>query len=299
MRQFLRILCPIDFSDQSRHALEHAVQFARWYDAAITGLFVYTPLFTPAAWSAPQLSPLPPVIETIDKQAYEHDVLSFIRSTTSSSVEVAAEVQIGLPAQEIVRAATRLPADLIVLGTHGTTGFEHLMLGSTAEKVLRTSRVPVLTVPPKARATSKLPFQEVLCPVDFSNCASEAVRLALSVAEEGDANLTILHVLELVGDAPIASRHFNVPEFRREYKQWASDHLRALLPEDASDRCRPTTSVVEGKAYVEILNAAAHDDTDLIVMGVHGRNPLDLMLFGSTTNQVVRRATCPVLTVRR
>jgi nucleotide-binding universal stress UspA family protein len=159
--------------------------------------------------------------------------------------------------------------------------------------------VPVLTVPPRAQATSKLPFQEVLCPVDFSSCANAAVRLALSIAEEGDANLTILHVLEPVGDAPIATRHFNVPEFRREYQQWANGQLQALLLDDAADRCRPTTRVAEGKAYVEILNAAAHDGTDLIVMGVHGRNPLDLMLFGSTTNQVVRRATCPVLTVRR
>jgi nucleotide-binding universal stress UspA family protein len=239
------------------------------------------------------------VLETIDTQAYERDVLSFIRQTTPAAIEVAVEVQIGLPAPEIVRAATRLPADLVVIGTHGTTGFEHLMLGSVAEKVLRTSRVPVLTVPPRAQATSKLPFQEVLCPVDFSNCSREAVQLALSVAEAGDANLTILHVLESVGEAPIATRHLNVPEFRREYRQWAIEALRELLPADAADRCRPTTRVVEGKPYVEILNAAAHDGTDLIVMGVHGRNPLDLMLFGSTTNQVVRRATCPVLTVKR
>jgi len=298
MRQFLRILCPVDFSDESRHALEHAAQFARWYDAAITGLFVYTPVFTPASGPRPELSPMPPVIEMIDKRAYECDVRSFVRQTTSSAIEVAAEVQIGLPAQEIVRAATRLPADLIVIGTHGTSGFQHLMLGSIAEKVLRTSRVPVLTVPPRAQATSKLPFQEVLCPVDFSRCAREAVHLALSLAEEGDANLTILHVLENVGEAPIATRHFNVPEFRREYRQWAIDQLQALLPEYSADRCRPTTRVVEGKAYGEILKAAADDGTDLIVMGVHGRNPLDLMLFGSTTNQVVRRATCPVLTVR-
>ena len=299
MRQFLRILCPIDFSDESRHALEHAAQFAQWYDAAITGLFVYSPVFTPAPGPGIESSPMPPVIETIDKRAYEDDVLSFMRHTTSPEIEVAAEVRIGLPAQEIVNAATSLPADLIVIGTHGTSGFEHLMLGSITEKVLRTSRVPVLTVPPRAQATSKLPFQEVLCPVDFSSCSRDAVHLALSVAEAGDANLTILHVLESVGEAPITTRHLNVPEFRREYRQWAIEELRALLPDDAADRCRPTTCVVEGKPYVEILNAAAHDGTDLIVMGVHGRNPLDLMLFGSTTNQVVRRATCPVLTVRR
>jgi len=296
MRQFLRILCPVDFSDESRHALEHAAQFARWYHADITGLFVYSPVFVGPAL---QSSPIPPAIETIDKRAYECDVLAFMRHATPPEIGITAEVQIGLPAQEIVKAATRVPADLIVIGTHGRTGFEHLTLGSIAEKVLRASRVPVLTVPPRAQATSKLPFQEVLCPVDFSSCSREAVHLALSVAEAGDANLTILHVLESVGESPIASRHLNVPEFRREYRQWAVEELRALLPDNAADRCRPTTRVVDGKPYVEILSATAHDQTDLIVMGVHGRNPIDLMLFGSTTNQVVRRATCPVLTVRR
>jgi nucleotide-binding universal stress UspA family protein len=144
MRQFLRILCPIDFSDESRHALEHAAQFARWYGAAITGLFVYTPLFTPAALAGMQASPLPPVIETIDKRAYEDDVLSFIRQATSPSIEVAAEVQVGLPAQEIVRAATRLPADLIVIATHGYTGLKHAFLGSVTEKVVRYAPCAVL-----------------------------------------------------------------------------------------------------------------------------------------------------------
>ena len=89
-----------------------------------------------------------------------------------------------------------------------------------------------------------------------------------------------------------------MPEFRREDQRWAIDELQALVPEAARDWCRPTTRVSHGKAYREILGVAAEERADLIVMGVHGRNPLDLMLFGSTTNQVVRRATCPVLTVR-
>ena len=75
--------------------------------------------------------------------------------------------------------------------------------------------------------------------------------------------------------------------------------LEGLVPESIRDWCRPTTRVAHGKAYREILGTATEDSADLIVMGVHGRNALDLMLFGSTTNQVVRRATCPVLSVRR
>jgi universal stress protein A len=75
--------------------------------------------------------------------------------------------------------------------------------------------------------------------------------------------------------------------------------LAQLVPDADRQRCHPTMRLGEGKAYREILDVATEGPADLIVIGVHGRNPLDLMLFGSTTNQVVRRATCPVLTLRR
>lgn len=272
--------------------------FARWYDAPVTGLFVYSPVFAPVPGPGMYAYAAPPVIEQIDRADYERDVLSFVRLAHAPDIDVSARVEIGLPAQEIVKAATTLPADLVVIGTHGAGGFEHLVLGSIAEKVLRTCPVPVLTVPPRARATSKLPFKRVLCPIDFSEPSKTALQLALSIAEEGDADITILHALDSPADEPLATRHFTVPEFRREYERWAADELQALVPDAVRDWCRPTTRVSHGKAYREILGVAAEDRADAIVMGVHGRNALDLMLFGSTTNQVVRRATCPVLTVR-
>ena len=296
MPAFTRILCPVDFSDVSRHALEHALLIARWYGAPVTGLFVYSPVFAPPAGPGLHAYATAPVIEQIDKAEYERDVLSFVRAATVPGIEVTARVEIGLPAQEIVKAATALAADLVVIGTHGAGAFEHLLLGSIAEKVLRTCPVPVLTVPDRARTTSQLPYKRVLCPIDFSEPSKAALKLALSIAEEGNADITILHVFDSLTDEPMAARHFTVPEFRREYERSAADQLQALVPETA--RCRPTARVSHGKAYRRILAAAAEDCADVIVMGVHGRHPLDLMLFGSTTNQVVRRATCPVLTVR-
>ena len=298
MRTFTRILCPIDFSGESRHALEHALMFARWYDAPVTGLFVYSPVFTPPPGPGRHAYAAPAVMEQIDAAEYQRDVLSFVGRVNASNVDVSARVAIGLPAQEIVKAVTILPADLVVLGTHGLAGFQHLVLGSIAERVLRTCPVPVLTVPPRARATSKLPFKRVLCPIDFSEPSKAALQVALSIAQEGAADITILHVFDAPADEPFATRHFTVPEFRREYECWAAGELRALVPEQVRDWCSPTTRVSHGKPYREILGAAAEGGADVIVMGVHGRNALDLMLFGSTTNQVVRRATCPVLTVR-
>jgi nucleotide-binding universal stress UspA family protein len=90
-----------------------------------------------------------------------------------------------------------------------------------------------------------------------------------------------------------------VPEYRLELEQELTEKLSALVPDSVRNWCVPSTRIAHGKAYREILGIATEDRADLIVMGVHGRNALDLMLFGSTTNQIVRRATCPVLTVRR
>jgi nucleotide-binding universal stress UspA family protein len=297
MRRFTRILCPIDFSDLSQHALEHALAFARWYDASLTGLFVYAPVL-----AAPGIGiyayAAAPIVEPISRVEYERDLLAFIGRANPAGIEVATRVEVGRPAREIVAAAQAVGADLVVIGTHGATGFEHLMLGSVAEKVLRTSPIPVLTVPPPASATSSLPLKHVLCPIDFSNSSKAALEVALSIAQEGDAEITILHVFDLPTDEPLTTRPISTPEFHAEYEAATREQLRALVTDDIGNWCRPATRIRRGKAYREILAEAADSRADLVVLGVHGRNPLDLMLFGSTTNQVVRRATCPVLTVR-
>jgi len=297
MRRFSRILCPVDFSDISEHALEHAFAFARWYDAAVTGLFVYTPIL-----SAPGVGMYaygaPPIVEQINKADYEADVLAFLGRAKPQGIAVSARVEVGSPATEIVAAAKSTGADLVVMGTHGTSGFERLMLGSVAERVLRTCAMPVLTVPPRAQATSKLPVKRLLCPVDFSGPSTAALNVALSIAQEGDAELAILHVSDVPTDEPLTTRPIASPEFYAEYEAAARERLDGLVRDGAATWCHPRTAIRHGKPYREILAAAAESRTDLIVIGVHGRNPLDVLLFGSTTNQVVRRATCPVLTVR-
>ncbi len=139
-----------------------------------------------------------------------------------------------------------------------------------------------------------------MCAVDFSDSSLAALDFAFSLAQEGDAELTLLHVFEWpADDMPMATRPFSVPEFRQEVEREAIAKLQTLVPESVRAWCRPTTRVSHGKAYRELLRLATETRADLIVMGVHGRNAMDLMLFGSTTNQVVRRATCPVLTIRR
>jgi nucleotide-binding universal stress UspA family protein len=206
----------------------------------------------------------------------------------------------GLPAKSILERAASLPADLIVMGTHGASGFERLMLGSVTEKVLRKATCPVLVVPRGADAPSGAPtlFTRILCAVDFSPCSHRALSYALSLAEEAGGELTLLHVIEGFAEEPLSYAHFDVPEYHRHLELAAGERLEQLVPRETRTWCKCTTTVRKGKPYREILEVAQQERTDVIVLGVRGRNPVDLALFGSTTNHVVRTAECPVLTVR-
>ena len=295
MREIHRILCPIDLSDVSRHTVDHAVLLARWYKATITALHVCNPLLISSAdFTLGGIAP-PPVLTLDDLQEVRERVRDCFESAGALDVDMI--VNSGPPADRILDCARAASADLIVLGCHGVGGFEHLMLGSVTEKVLRKARCPVLTVPARARTTSKLPFKRLLCPVDFSEPSLAALEFAFSLAQEGDAELTVLHVFD-TGDEPLTDRPINVPEYRRQVEHDLTRDLEALVPDSVRRWCQPATRTTHGKAYREILGIATEDSCDLIVMGEHGRNALDVMLFGSTTNQVVRRATCPVLTLR-
>lgn len=292
MRPIKRILCPVDLSDVSHHAVAHAIPLARHFDAAITALHVWDPLVVPATESVFEERYVRRALTEHEIRAIHDSVLAWFAPHPEVPVKV--EIQTGQPWKTILDAAAS--ADLIVIGTHGAGGFEHLMLGSVAEKILRKAAVPVMTVPPNARYEGRLPYHKILCAVDFSDPSRAALGLAESIAVEELAELTILHVFEWP-EEPLTTRPILSPEYRQAMEVDAVARLRALMPPDGGMR-RVTTRLARGKPYREILNVAAEDQTDLIVMGVHGRNALDLMLFGSTTNQVVRRAGCPVMTLR-
>jgi len=301
MRPFTSILCAVDFSDEARHALDHAVLLAKWYQARLTGVFVYTPVFAPIPdFALPGLVTSPALTDP-GRDALDAQLAEFLRPAVSSGITPERRLAVGEAATEIVHTAEDVGADLLVMGTHGAGGFQHLLLGSVAEKVLRKAACPVLTVPPRAHATSALPFRRLLCPVDFGDPSRAAVGLAQSIAAESVSDLVLLHVLEPGGldEEPLTYRSLSVPEYHQARERSAAAQLDELAATSSGTvTARVTTRLGAGKAYREILGVSVEDRIDLIVMGVHGRNPLDVALFGSTTNQVIRRATCPVLTVR-
>jgi nucleotide-binding universal stress UspA family protein len=187
------------------------------------------------------------------------------------------------------------------MGSHGRSGFERLLLGSVTEKILRKAPCPVLTVPRRAlNAKQDLAFSRILCAVDFSPASLRALDYAAALAAPEGPGVRALNVIELFAEGGGLRDELvlDTPDFRAELVRSAQDRLHAAIPDRIRERCAIAESVTMGKAYREILRVAADEAADLIVLGVQGRTAADLLLFGSTTQHVVRQAQCPVLTIR-
>jgi nucleotide-binding universal stress UspA family protein len=300
-----RILCPIDYSEFSRRALDHAIAIARWYGSTITVLHVSEVL--PVMAYAPAGPLVPPVLLTPeDRTVMLAAMKRFAAEEAAPGVPMNFVIAEGRPSTEILEMAKTMACDLIVVGTHGYAGFDRLVLGSVAEKVLRKAACPVLTVPRQAPDAVPVPsalFKQILCAVDFSECSNRALDYAVSLAQEADAHLTVLHVLELPPGTP-ADQESGV-DLPRELRKFVEDatkdrqrRLQNVVPESVRTYCTVETVLAIGRPYREILRVADEEHAGLIVLGVRGHSALDTLLFGSTTHHVVREAKCPVLTLR-
>lgn len=301
MIEIARILAPIDFSEESVPALGYAAALARWYSSRITVLHVV--VTRPAVNIVP--SPYPTAFAPVALEGIRADVLGHLDGVIAQGGALDVEVEKAVEeapdvSSEILARAGVLPADLIVMGTHGRGGFDHLVLGSVAEKVLRKARCPVLTVPKRAHPAPEhapIQFRRILCAVDFSAASVAALEFALSLAEEADARLTLLHAVEVPHGLRDSPWSFDVDAARARLEGDSARSLEALVPEAVRNFCTVETAIAEGRAAPEILRFADERSADLVVMGVQGRGALDRLFFGSNTHAVIRRAQCPVLTV--
>jgi len=296
MIRIRQILCPVDFSEISRHALDHAAAIALWYEARLTVLYVFV--------NRPTMDLPPLVLEDADRDRLMSD-LRRMAGDVDTQVPLAFRVQEAESVHEdILAQLAALHADLLVIGTHGRAGFQRLFLGSVTEKVIRKATCPTLIVPPRAADVAPdapVQFRRILCAVDFSDSSLDALAYAINIAEEADARLTLLHVVEIppVLSQEPAALDIDLPRIREAAPADARRRLHELIPAQARTYCTVETAVVAGRAHQEILRQAGERQSDLVVMGVHGRGVVDRLLFGSTTHHVVRAATCPVLVVRQ
>jgi nucleotide-binding universal stress UspA family protein len=296
--EFTHILCPIDFSESSTRSLAHAAALARWYEAQLTVLHV-VPTFDAVQVRGDLDDPVR-IVNPMTREEVLGEMCRFL-DLARVSPDATVTARTGDASTTIVDQAVTTGADLIVIGTHGRRGSRRLLLGSVTETVLREAPCPVFTVPPHVGAASSevVTFKRILCPIDFSPSALQALGLALDLARQADGLVTLLHVVEWFAEEELqAPAHFNLPAFRRHMVDDARQRLNVLVAEESRTWCEIDPVIVLGRAHREILRATAAKPTDLIVMGAQGRGGVELALFGSTTQEVVRGASCPVLTVR-
>lgn len=287
-----RILCPTDFSMFSRRASEYALALAASYAAELVVLHVCD-----RSTTSEIAYPSSTAIRDADPaEAALRQLSAVVAPARALGLEGKVELREGRPATEIVTMAEELPADLVVMGTHGCAGFRRCALGSVAETVLRRVHCPVLTVPgPAPEQPGAEPLRTIVCATDFSPAAAAATRYAASLAKEAGERLILMHVMNPEKGPELIERSTE-PAGRLGFETAARLMLHAAVP--ARKGFSVDEVVIWGQPAPEILKLAGARDAGMIVIGVHGRKLLDLMALGSVTHQVIREASCPVLTVR-
>jgi len=292
MPKINRILCPIDFSEFSVKAYDYAQSLACHYKASLLLVHVtesLTPMYPYYAFPNAYLD----ICQQLHTNA-EQQLQEFAKTHTRLGVQPEYSVQDGAVANVILDMAEVQPVSLIVMGTHGLRGFERAMLGTVTDKVLRKAHCPVLTVRKPEHDLVTQPgvpdlvqLRRILCCTDLSDQSELALEHAISLGTEYGGELALLHVLENVpSSADIENEIAKVTE-----------SLEKRVSPEARRNCKTKTMVRIGQPYQQILELALESRPDLIVMGVRGRNALDLAVFGSTTYRVVQLGPCPVLVV--
>jgi nucleotide-binding universal stress UspA family protein len=278
-----RILCPIDFSEPSRAALRYAAALASHLGAALTLLTVNDPLLAEAADMAGGSGSL-----ATDAKA---ELERFFRDSLPGSARRPPArflVATGPAAAEILRHAKEA-ADFLVMSSHGATGIRKLFFGSTTERVLRETSVPVLIVPrgdagPETLADIKKTVRRILVPVDLSAAIEDQVKVASSLSETLDASLLVVHIVEPV--RAVVPGHAYAANVDSERRGRAEQRLQALVATLPAAR-RPEALVMFGEPAEEISKIAADRGVGLIVMGLHAS-----AMFGPRMGSVTYRVLC-------
>jgi nucleotide-binding universal stress UspA family protein len=286
--RFRNILFATDFSPAAAQAIPYVKKIAKHYDADLVTLHVRPLVVNPMT----ELGPWPTDVEAVkaENQQHREELLRAFEGIRTLVLIEEGDIQSRLNA-----AIERNNTDLVVIGTRGRTGLGKLLLGSVAEEIFRTVSCPVLTVGPRSDSSRGAggQFREILYATDFSSESQGVAAYALSLAQEFQSRLILLHVIpeqepgDLVSAADVTASSEKL--------------LRKLVPPEAEAWCKPEYFLERGDPVEKILEIAKLRETDLIVLGARPEEGVPgaaTHLPIATAHKVVSHATCPVLTVR-
>lgn len=272
-----RILVPTDLSEFDDLAIRYALLFQQRRGSKITMLHAEE-----VSW----LGAEHPVGYYFDnpseaKEELRARLVEFAHRTTPESARVTTLFVDDAPERAIVKAAEETHADLIMMATHGRYGLRRAIVGSVTESVLRHTSLPVLTVTPRLfEVNEAVTLRTILCPVNFSAVAREALEQATAMADVFDAELIVIHVAE-----------DGIANVERQFSGWVDPLVR--------DRTQYRQLVVQGDPAGAVLNVADQVRADLIVVGAQHKFFSDTTVVGATTERITRFAKHAVLTVAR
>jgi nucleotide-binding universal stress UspA family protein len=294
------IVVPIDFSEMSVQAVQTAKQLGRRFGASIhlahvRQLVHAADFVVPAAPMVP--FSFPPYEQNEEQIALEH--LKKVASDYGVSSASCHVLSGAPPFDEICRLTQTLPADLVIMPTHGRTGLKHVFLGSTAERIVQHSSCPVLVT--RGRAVhanngSGIKIKNIVVPIDFSNCSREGLRYAIAFAKEFGAKIILLHATYL---GYIYSAEgtvlYDIPGLQKAARKNARRKMRELVQSVNFGAVKFETVFTDGSPVIDICAFAKHHEVDLIITSTHGFTGFTHVLIGSIAEQVVRHAPCAVL----
>jgi nucleotide-binding universal stress UspA family protein len=289
------VLVATDFSQTARTGVDWAIEIASDHGARIRlvhGLLL--------ANRMTDYVPAPPDFTEALQAAAAARLEEVCERVRGAGIEVSSDLRLGLPSQAILEAAKEDQADLLVIGTRGLTGVSHLLLGSTAERVVQHASCPVLSVHPGDHEQHRR-IRTVLVPTDFSRDAESATNAATRLLGEDieGARIVLLNAYHLPFEYTAYGTIPTSVDYTRDVEGAAQEKLAAISAALTEDGLMVETRAIEGYPPEVIVAEADSADADLIAMGTHGRTGLAHLFLGSNAERVVQNANCPVLTVRR
>jgi nucleotide-binding universal stress UspA family protein len=299
---FKQILLATDFSEGSQRAFAYATAVARQYGSVLSVVHVIPP-------EPRDPIPLEPLPRQLNRRRLDAEEELKKLGARMNNLDHHLLLEQGSVWDALARVVQREKIDLLVLGTHGRGGLKKLVLGSVAEEVLRLAPCPVLTIGPHVPPAGSdiIEFRRILFLTDFGPASLRAFPYALSLAEEHQAKLVLLHMVSPMPAADLTppaygSSAYVADEFmkwQRTMRDESTSKLRLLLPDDAKLAVEPEYVVGTDFLPEGILDLAATHKTELIVMGAN-RTPsprLAAHMPWALTHEVICQAKCPVLTV--
>jgi nucleotide-binding universal stress UspA family protein len=293
MTRFRSILVPTDFSEHAEAAFDRALALAKAASGVVHLLHAYE---IPLGTIPPYGVAIPESVLAGVRDAAARRLEKAGARAEAAGVRCERHLMQSSPSIAIAESARTLGADLVVMGTRGNTGLKHVLLGSVAERTVRTSPCPVLTL--KSDSAGDAAWRRILVPLDFSKPSEVALDLAIELARENQGEVQLLHAYELPVSVTMAYG-VAIPQTVWEGVQEAGAQ-RLSEAADKVEKAGARVSMAQRTAPAAdaIVETAATAHSDIIVMSTRGLTGLKHVLLGSVAERVLRTAPCPVLTLK-